>query len=145
MKALTVLIIILALAGVVVSTVVLKEHYSNETSVCDINAKWDCGIVNHTPYSLFRGIPVAMIGIVGYALIGILAGRFPILTALAALGGLGFALRLTYFEWKVIGVWCIYCVSSQVIIACLFLVSVIAAVVSRRSRGMSRVWGIHTA
>jgi len=134
MKALTVFIIILALAGVVVSTVVLKEHYTNETSVCDINAKWDCGIVNHTPYSLFRGIPVAMIGIVGYALIGILAGRFPILTALAALGGLGFALRLTYFEWKVIGVWCIYCVSSQVIIACLFLVSVIAAVMSRRSR-----------
>jgi uncharacterized membrane protein len=134
MKALTVLIIILALAGVVVSTVVLKEHYSNETSVCDINAKWDCGIVNHTPYSLFHGIPVAMIGIVGYALIGVLAGRFPVVTALAALGGLGFALRLTYFEWKVIGVWCIYCVSSQVIIACVFLLSTAAAVMSRRSR-----------
>jgi uncharacterized membrane protein len=134
MKALTVLIIILALAGVVVSTVVLKEHYSNETSVCDINAKWDCGIVNHTPYSLFHGIPVAMIGIVGYALIGVLAGRFPVVTALAALGGLGFALRLTYFEWKVIGVWCIYCVSSQMIIACVFLLSTAAAVMSRRSR-----------
>jgi len=134
MKALTVLIIILALAGVVVSPVVLKEHYSNETSVCDINAKWDCGIVNHTPYSLFHGIPVAMIGIVGYALIGVLAGRFPVVTALAALGGLGFALRLTYFEWKVIGVWCIYCVSSQMIIACVFLLSTAAAVMSRRSR-----------
>src|SRR3954454_17048366 len=134
MKALTVLIVILALAGVVVSAVVLKEHYSTETSPCDINAKWDCGIVNKTPYALFHGIPVATIGIVGYALIGILAGRFPILTALAALGGLVFALRLTYYEWKVIGVWCIYCVSSQVIIACLFLVSVIAAVMSRRSR-----------
>jgi len=134
MKALTVLIIILALAGVVVSTVVLKEHYSNETSVCDINAKWDCGIVNHTPYSLFHGIPVAMIGIVGYALIGVLAGRFPVVTALAALGGLGFALRLTYFEWKVIGVWCIYCVSLQMIIACVFLLSTAAAVMSRRSR-----------
>jgi vitamin-K-epoxide reductase (warfarin-sensitive) len=139
MKALTVLIIVLALAGVVVSTVVLKEHYSTETSPCDINAKWDCGIVNKTPFSLFHGIPVAMIGIVGYALIGILAGRFPILTALAALGGLVFALRLTYFEWKVIQVWCIYCVSSQVIIACVFVLSTIAAVVSRRSRGMSRV------
>jgi vitamin-K-epoxide reductase (warfarin-sensitive) len=134
MKALTVLIILLALAGVVVSTVVLKEHYTTETSVCDINAKWDCGIVNHTPYSLFHGIPVAMIGIVGYALIGVLAGRFPILTAVAALGGLVFALRLTYFEWKVIGVWCIYCVSSQVIIACLLVVSVIAAVMARRSK-----------
>jgi vitamin-K-epoxide reductase (warfarin-sensitive) len=134
MKALTALIIVLALAGVVVSTVVLKEHYSTETSVCDINAKWDCGIVNHTPYSLFQGIPVAMIGIVGYALIGVLAGRFPILTALAALGGLVFALRLTYFEWKVIGVWCIYCVSSQVIIACIFLLAITAAIVSRRSR-----------
>ena len=134
MKALTVLIILLALAGVVVSTVVLKEHYTTETSACDINAKWDCGIVNKTPYSLFHGIPVAMIGILGYALIGILAGRFPILTALAALGGLAFALRLTYFEWKVIGVWCIYCVSSQVIIACLLVVSVIAAVMARRSK-----------
>jgi vitamin-K-epoxide reductase (warfarin-sensitive) len=134
MKALTVLIILLALAGVVVSTVVLKEHYTTETSVCDINAKWDCGIVNHTPYSLFHGIPVAMIGIVGYALIGVLAGRFPILTALAALGGTAFALRLTYFEWKVIGVWCIYCVSSQVIIACVFLLAAAAAVLSRRSR-----------
>src|SRR5436190_3760434 len=134
MKALTVLIVILALAGVVVSTVVLREHYSTETSPCDINAKWDCGIVNKTPYSLLHGIPVAMIGIVGYALIGILAGRFPILTALAALGGLAFAMRLTYFEWKVIGVWCIYCVSSQVIIACVFLVSAVAAVMARRSR-----------
>jgi Predicted membrane protein len=134
MKALTVLIIILALAGVVVSTVVLKEHYSTETSPCDINAKWDCGIVNKTPQSLFHGIPVAMIGIVGYALIGILAGRFPTLTALAALAGFGFAMRLTYFEWKVIGVWCIYCVSSQVIIACLFVAAVIAAVMARQKR-----------
>lgn len=137
MKALTVLIVILALAGVVVSTVVLKEHYSTETSPCDINATWDCGIVNKTPYSLFHGIPVAMIGIVGYALIGVLAGRFPMLTALAALGGLVFALRLTYFEWKIIGVWCIYCVSSQVIIACVFLLSATAAAVSRR-RPMSK-------
>ena len=134
MKALTVLIIVLALAGVVVSTVVLKEHYSTETSPCDINAKWDCGIVNKTPYSRFYGIPVAMIGIVGYALIGVLAGRFPILTALAALGGLVFALRLTYLEWKVIQVWCIYCVSSQVIIACVFLLSVGAAVKSRKNK-----------
>ena len=134
MKALTVLIVILALAGVVVSTVVLKEHYSTETSPCDINAKWDCGIVNKTPYSVVHGIPVAMIGIVGYALIGILAGRFPILTALAAFGGLVFALRLTYFEWKVIEVWCIYCVSSQVIIACVFILSVIAAVMSRKNK-----------
>ena len=134
MKALTVLIVIFALAGIVVSTVVLKEHYSTETSPCDINAKWDCGIVNKTPYSLFHGIPVAMIGIVGYALIGVLAGRFPILTALAALGGLVFALRLTYFEWKVIQVWCIYCVSSQVIIACVFLLSAVGAVMSRNSK-----------
>jgi vitamin-K-epoxide reductase (warfarin-sensitive) len=134
MKALTILIVILALAGVVVSTVVLKEHYSIETSPCDINAKWDCGIVNKTPYSLFHGIPVAMIGIAGYALIGVLAGRFPILTALAALGGFVFALRLTYFEWKVIQVWCIYCVSSQVIIACVFLLSTVAAVMSRKKQ-----------
>src|SRR4051812_309872 len=134
MKALTVLIVIFALAGVVVSTVVLKEHYSTETSPCDINAKWDCGIVNKTPFSLFHGIPVAMIGIVGYALIGILAGRFPILTAMAALGGLAFVFGLTYLGWRGIRAWGFYLLTSQVIIACVFLLSAIAAVMSRRSR-----------
>ena len=133
MKALTVIIVLLSLAGVAISAMVLKEHYTTETSPCDINAKWDCGIVNKTPYAEFHGVPVAIVGAVGYALLGVLAGRFPRMTAATAFLGLLFTLRLTYYEWKVIQVWCIFCVTSQGIIALIFVSSLLAAMMARKS------------
>lgn len=127
MKILTVLIVLLALAGVVVSAMALKEHYSNEPSPCKINEIWDCGAVNKSPYAVYRGVPVAGIGIVGYALLAALAGRQRLLTALLALGALGFALRLTYIEWKVLMTWCMWCVSSQGIILALAILALVQA------------------
>lgn len=132
-RFLTALIVLLCLAGVLTASLALGEHYNTNPSPCSINDRWDCGIVNHSPYALIRGVPVALVGILGYALMGALAGRFPILTAILALGGLIFSLRLTSIEWKILGVWCIYCVSSEVIIALVFLLSVIGAWVSRSS------------
>ena len=132
MKILTVVIVALCLCGVVASSLALREHYNTESSPCDINDVWDCGIVNHSPFAVFHGVPVAIIGIVGYALLAALAGRFPLITLLGALTGMGFALRLTYIEWKVLGTWCIYCVTSQGIIAAIFLLSLWAAFLSRR-------------
>jgi uncharacterized membrane protein len=132
MKILTVVIVVLCLCGVVTSSLALREHYNTETSPCDINDVWDCGVVNHSPYAVFHGVPVAIIGIVGYALLAALAGRFPLLTLMGAVGGMGFALRLTYIEWKILGTWCIYCVTSQGIIAAIFLLALWAAFLSRR-------------
>jgi len=126
-KFLTVMIVLLCLAGVVVSSLVLREHYNTESSPCNINDVWDCGAVNHSPYAAMRGVPVAMIGILGYTLLAVLAGRFPWTTAVLALAGLIFNLRLTWIEWKVLRVWCIYCVTSQVIIAIIFPLAVVAA------------------
>lgn len=119
------LIAILAIAGIVVSTLALRVHYSTETAPCSINEKWDCGIVNHSPYAAIRGIPVAGIGIAGYLLIGILAmlRRRSLLLA-AVLAGMAFALYLTHIEATVLGVWCLYCVISQGIIAVLTLLSI---------------------
>lgn len=131
-KTLVVLITILCLVGIVVASLALREHYNTGTSPCDINEKWDCGAVNHSPYAVLYGVPVAAVGIVGYLLIGILVWRFPWLTVVAALGGLAFSLRLTWIEWKELLVWCIYCVSSQVIIAMVFLLTVIAALLYQR-------------
>lgn len=135
MKVLTVLLVLLALAGVVVSTMALKEHWSNEPSPCKINDIWDCGAVNKSPYAVFLGVPVAGIGAVGYALLGMLAGRnrFTIvLNAVAAVGAFCFALRLTYIEWKVLLTWCLYCVTSQCIIFVLMILAIIQAVVEFR-------------
>jgi uncharacterized membrane protein len=100
-------------------------HNSTETAPCSINEKWDCGIVNHSPYAEIRGIPVAAIGIAGYLLIGILALlRQRGLLLAAALIGMAFALYLTNIEARVLGVWCLYCVISQGIIALVTLLSI---------------------
>jgi uncharacterized membrane protein len=59
------------------------------------------------------GIPVAVIGIAGYLLLGVLAFMKAYRVMLvAAMGGLGFALHLAHIESTVLGVWCIYCVIS---------------------------------
>jgi vitamin-K-epoxide reductase (warfarin-sensitive) len=111
-------IALLALAGVVVSALALQVHYSTATEPCDINAKWDCGIVNHSPFAEILHIPVAALGIAGYiAMAGLaLAGRRRLLAGLA-LAALGFSLYLTYIEKYVLEVYCIYCVTSLGIIA----------------------------
>jgi vitamin-K-epoxide reductase (warfarin-sensitive) len=116
------LIAVLALAGVIVSVLAFRIHYSNAVEPCDINAHWDCGIVNHSRYSVIHHIPVAAIGIVGYFALGALAlMRRRNLTLLAAFIGLAYALYLTSIEAHKLEVWCLYCVSSQIIIALITL------------------------
>ena len=57
--------------------------------------------------------------------LGVLAAiwRQRALVFLCALIGLGFALRLTFIEEFALGVWCLYCVISQAIIALIALFS----------------------
>lgn len=118
------LIALLAVIGVVVSALALRVHYDTGVEPCSINEKWDCGIVNHSPYAMLGPVPIAVIGIAGYlALAGLALARqrFPLL--LAVFGGLGFALRLTFLEEYVLDTWCLYCVISQTVIALMTLLS----------------------
>ena len=111
------IIAIFALAGAIVSALALQVHYSLTTSPCSINEKWDCGVVNHSSYAVIEGIPVALIGILGYLAIlwlGLAKQKGAVL--IAALGGVGFSLYLTHIERDVLGVWCLYCVISLGII-----------------------------
>ena len=119
------LLLALAIAGVVVSSLALQVHYSTKATPCDINAHWDCGIVNHSSFSMIEHVPVAAIGIAGYVVIGVLGFfRRRFLLVLAVFAGFCFALHLTSIEEYVLQVWCLYCVISQTIIALLLLVSV---------------------
>ena len=119
------LLLCLSLAGVLVSSLALRVHYSKTTEPCSINERWDCGIVNHSRYAELFGVPVAAIGMVGYLMLGALslAGR-RFLMLFAAMVGLGFALYLSGVERYVLQVWCLYCVISQGIIA---LIAVLTA------------------
>src|SRR5579863_9322851 len=93
-------LVILAAAGIVVSALALREHYRTEgDSPCSINERWDCGIVNHSPYAMLAGIPVATLGIAGYLLMAGLAFRRAYrLLLTAAIAGLAFSLYLAHVE-----------------------------------------------
>jgi len=110
-------IVFLALIGIVVASLALREHYRVGTSPCSINDRWDCGTVNHSPYAVLARIPVAIIGIAGYMLLGALAAiRARKVLVIAAVIGLAFSLYLTRIEAYVLEVWCIYCVASLAVI-----------------------------
>jgi vitamin-K-epoxide reductase (warfarin-sensitive) len=116
------LLIILAFMGIAVSSLALREHYRTDISPCDINEKWDCGIVNHSPFAVLWGVPVAVIGIAGYFLIAGLAFKRAYRVLLAAvLGALAFSLYLAHVEARILGVWCIYCAASLGIISIITL------------------------
>jgi uncharacterized membrane protein len=129
------LIAILALAGVAVSTLALRVHYSTDTQPCSINEKWDCGIVNHSQFAEIEHVPVAAIGIAGYLLLaGLALARKRMMLALLALGALGYSLYLTRIEKSVLGVWCLYCVISLGIITLVTVLSLSWWALSGRPR-----------
>src|ERR1700723_515954 len=80
------LIALLAIAGIVISTMALRVHYMDPALAppCAVTEKFDCGAVNHSRFAVFpprtfdedpksgHHIPVAVLGIVGYALILVL-------------------------------------------------------------------------
>jgi uncharacterized membrane protein len=113
-------------------------HYTIATTPCSINEKWDCGVVNHSSYSLISGIPVALIGIAGYlGLVWLGLARQRAVLTLAAVAGLVFALYLAHVERDILGVWCLYCVISLADIALITLMGfiwLIADAVQRQRR-----------
>ncbi|HEY8671679.1 MAG TPA: vitamin K epoxide reductase family protein [Terriglobales bacterium] len=122
------LLLILALLGITASSLALREHYRTYGDApCDINERWDCGIVNHSPYAMIGGIPVAVIGIAGYLLLAVLAlkRRYWIMLALAV-PALAFSLYLGRIEQHVLGVWCVYCAIS---LGTISLITLLLAVV----------------
>jgi uncharacterized membrane protein len=118
------IIMVLAVAGIVVSALALPLHYSTTTAPCDINERWDCGIVNRSSFSTIAHVPVAVIGIAGYLLLGGLSFARQRFAAFLAAGlGFLFAFRLSMIEQYGLGVWCLYCALSQAIITLILLLS----------------------
>jgi vitamin-K-epoxide reductase (warfarin-sensitive) len=127
-------LVVLAVLGIVVSSLALREHYRTDASPCSINARWDCGVVNKSPFAMLFGIPVAVIGIAGYLLLGVLAARRAYAWMLPfVVGAFAFAVHLADVESMMLGVWCIYCVISLGIISLLTLLVVGTVIVDSRS------------
>ncbi len=82
-----------------------------------------CEVVQSSEYAKVAGVPVALVGLVGYlALLATALSRAPEAAAVAvalALGGLGFAAYLLYVQLAVLDAVCIWCVASDVVMALL--------------------------
>lgn len=140
-RTLLMVIAVLAVIGVGVSSVSLAHHYgTSKSSFCDLSETVNCDIVNRSEYSTLLGVPVAMIGVLGYLALLLLATFYrqhsatPRLLFWGAIAGLGFALYLTYIEGFVLSTWCILCLSS---LCTIFGITVLAffLIVSSKRKG----------
>jgi uncharacterized membrane protein len=115
-------IALLAVVGVGIATYLTYVHYADVKPFC-VAGGGGCEKVQTSDYAELAGIPVAVLGLIGY--VGILAaacvrgdaGRLG--GAVLALVGCGFSLYLTYRELYTIDAICQWCVASAVVMTLL--------------------------
>ena len=117
--------IVLALVGLGVAAYLTYIHYEGIKPVCGLGG--DCEKVQTSEWSKLAGVPVAVLGLVGYAaiLVTLFIDREAALIAGAifALAGFGFSAYLTYRELFSIDAICQWCVASAVIMTLLAIVT----------------------
>ncbi len=111
--------LVLAAVGVALAGYLTYVHYSGVTPPCSIKGN-PCSQVQKSRYSELAGVPVALIGLIGYlAILGTLAApedeRTRFATIALTLGGFGFSAYLTYREVFTLHKICEWCVGSAVL------------------------------
>jgi uncharacterized membrane protein len=127
-RKLRITMIVLTVLGLGVATYLTYIHYAGIKPLCGTNGG-GCEIVQTSVYSKLAGVPVALIGLIGYIVIfaSLLAPESET-TRFATVGftviGFGFSAYLTYRELFSIHHICEYCVSSAVIVTILMCLSI---------------------
>ena len=121
---------VVCLIGIGVATYLTYTHYAKLNVVCPVSG--GCETVQKSVYSKLDGVPVAVLGLIGYiAILLSLAVR----NELGRIAGFGialvgclFSLYLTYREIFTIKAICQWCVSSAVLLTILVILTGIRAV-----------------
>lgn len=126
-RALRILMIALALLGVGIASYVTYVHYAGIKPAC--TAGESCTKVQTSIYSELAGVPVALMGLIGYvSILATLLAPERENTRLAALvltlSGFGFSAYLTYRELFSIHAICEWCVTSAIVMTLLTLLSI---------------------
>lgn len=126
-------LIALMTAGLLVSIYMTVYKITSNDSMC--LGSGDCSTVNASRYSEVNGIPVALVGVVGYVLLlGTLFmerrslffhAQGPLIGFGLSLTGFMFTLWLVYVEIVLLQAICPFCVTSQVSITLIFVLSVV--------------------
>jgi uncharacterized membrane protein len=129
-------IALLALVGCFIA-LYLWLHALGYGGAIKCGASGGCEVVQTSRWAVFLGLPVALYGVVGYFAVLVVAvtalrpaalqqrGWNTLLAALSSVGVL-FTAYLTYLELFVIQAICRWCVGSAVIIALIWIVSLLA-------------------
>jgi uncharacterized membrane protein len=118
-------VIILAIIGVGLAVYLYYEYAVQETfGVCNINEVFNCEPITKGDLAELYGIPVSLIGLVGYLAILISAWlkKFKVSFYMAVFG-MVFCLRLTILEIFVEGVLCPICLACQAIMLVEFILT----------------------
>src|SRR6202035_279734 len=127
-RALKVTMIVLTVVGLGLASYLTYVHYSGIKPACSLGGS--CELVQTSAYSHLAGVPVALMGLIGYVSILLLlllpeteTTRFA--TVAVTTVGFGFSAYLTYRELFSIHAICEWCVSSAVIMTALLICAVI--------------------
>jgi uncharacterized membrane protein len=114
----------LAVVGLLISAYLTWVHYAGVAPVC-VGGSGGCETVQTSSYATIFGVPVAVIGLVGYTgllLSASLRGELGVyLGFLVALVGTLFSAYLTYLELFVIHAVCEWCVASAALMVAALL------------------------
>jgi uncharacterized membrane protein len=126
-RKLRITLIVLAAIGVALAGYLTYLHYTGTEPPCSFKGN-PCSQVQKSRYSELAGVPVALIGLLGYiAILGSLVVRETETTRFAAaaltLGGFGFSVYLTYREVFTLEKICEWCVGSAILITIMMLLS----------------------
>ena len=126
----------LAILGTLVSIYMTIFKLTDNAKMCLGNG--GCTVVNSSRYSEVSGIPVALIGVGGYLVIlavlyfenrmKVLKQNGTLVVFGLALVGFLFTIYLIYVELALIHALCPFCVTSQITMTILFILSVIRLV-----------------
>ena len=122
------LVPVLAIVGISVSIYLGSVEASGADAVC--GPVGDCNAVQQSEYAAIFGIPIGILGVVGYSLLlagwfvsrvakGPLADLGLLVAGVVAFGGTLFSIYLTFLEPFVIGATCMWCLTSAVAITAL--------------------------
>jgi uncharacterized membrane protein len=126
-RTLRITLVVLTVIGLGIASYLTYVHYAGIKPVC--TAGGSCAKVQTSVYSKLAGVPVALIGLIGYiAILGSLlvregeTSRFA--TMAFTLVGFGFSAYLTYRELFTIHAVCEWCAASAVIMTVLMCLSI---------------------
>ncbi len=130
-RAIIFFIIIFSIIGILDTTYLTFDHFTNTIPYCANTAWIDCGLVLRSVYSVVWGIPLTLVGLVYYLVVFALASlgllrksqlALALVIGLSA-GGFLFSVFLLYLQIGVIGAICLYCTLSGIVTTTIFLTS----------------------